>query len=111
VRLILAGASARCGGKASRVAPNGDISRGANPYLRGAAEGAIFMVSFGLGTLPLLLAVSVLGRSFSFSIRQKIKIAQPILLTLVGLILLQRGLHLDLSLFESAVPKAGCECH
>lgn len=79
--------------------------------MSGAAEGGIFMAFFGLGTLPLLLAVSVLGRSFSLTVRQKIRIAQPILLTVAGLLLLQRGLHLDLSLFESAVPKAGYECH
>ena len=77
----------------------------------GIPEGGLFMLTFGLGTLPLLLIVSVLGRSFSVSIRQKIKIAQPILLGLVGLLLLQRGLHLDLSLFESAVPPAGIDCH
>lgn len=77
----------------------------------GIAEGAVFMAVFGMGTLPLLLAVSVLGRSFSVSVRQKIKFAQPILLSIAGLLLLQRGLHLDLSLFESAVPKAGVDCH
>lgn len=77
----------------------------------GIPEGGLFMLAFGLGTLPLLLIVSVLGRSFSVSIRQKIKIAQPILLGLVGLLLLQRGLHLDLSLFESAVPPAEIDCH
>lgn len=74
-------------------------------------EGGLFMALFGLGTLPLMLTVSVLGRSFGYSIRQKIRMAQPILLTLAGLLLLQRGLHLDLSLFESTVPKAGYECH
>lgn len=76
-----------------------------------AAEGALFMALFGMGTLPLLLTVSILGRSFSLGIRKKLKIAQPILLTIAGLLLLQRGLHLDLSLFESAVPGAGYECH
>jgi sulfite exporter TauE/SafE len=77
----------------------------------GTLEGTIFMAVFGIGTLPLLLAVSVLGRSFSISVRKKIKFAQPILLIIAGLLLLQRGLHLDLSLFESAVPKAGVDCH
>jgi hypothetical protein len=77
----------------------------------GGAEGGVFMAMFGLGTLPLMLLVTVLGRSFSVSVRQKIRIAQPILLTIAGLLLLQRGLQLDLSLFESAVPKAGYECH
>lgn len=77
----------------------------------GGTEGGIFMAAFGLGTLPLLLLVSIMGRSFSVLVRQKISFAQPILLILVGLLLLQRGLHLDLSLFESAVPKAGLDCH
>jgi sulfite exporter TauE/SafE len=77
----------------------------------GGMEGGLFMLIFGAGTLPLLLAVSVLGRSFSVSVRQKLRYWQPVLLTLAGIILLQRGLHLDLSLFESAVPKAGYDCH
>ena len=77
----------------------------------GSLEGGFFMAVFGLGTLPLLLGVSVLGRSFSPAVRKNIRFAQTSLLGLVGLLLLQRGLHLDLSLFESAVPKAGAECH
>jgi sulfite exporter TauE/SafE len=77
----------------------------------GTLEGALFMAIFGLGTLPLLLAVSVLGRSFNMAVRKKIRLAQPVLLTIAGLLLIQRGLHLDLSLFESAVPKAGVDCH
>ncbi len=77
----------------------------------GAVEGALFMLVFGVGTLPLLLMVSVLDRTFSQTLRNKVRFAQPILLGLAGLLLLQRGLHLDLSLFESAVPKAGVDCH
>lgn len=77
----------------------------------GGPEGALFMAVFGLGTLPLLLFVSMLGQSLSLTVRHKLKVVQPILLGLVGFLLLQRGLHLDLSLFESAVPKAGADCH
>lgn len=77
----------------------------------GISEGALFMAAFGLGTLPLLLGVSVLSRSFGGAVRQRVRLAQPILLMVVGWLLLQRGLHLDLSLFESAVPKAGIDCH
>lgn len=77
----------------------------------GSAEGGIFMAVFGLGTLPLLLMVSLFSGSFSQTVRKKIRIAQPILLGIVGLLLLQRGLNLDLTLFESAVPKAGMDCH
>lgn len=77
----------------------------------GGIEGGLFMAVFGLGTLPLLLLVTLIGGTFGTALRQKIRIAQPILMGIVGLLLLQRGLHLDLSLFESAVPKAGVECH
>lgn len=77
----------------------------------GMVEGAGFMAFFGLGTLPLLLTVSVLNRSFGLALRQRVRLAQPILLMVAGWLLLQRGLHLDLSLFDSAVPKAGADCH
>ena len=74
-------------------------------------NGALFMAVFGLGTLPLLFAATLFGRSFSVSVRSRMRVFQPLLLTLAGILLLQRGLHLDLSIFESAVPAAGYECH
>lgn len=77
----------------------------------GGTKGGIFMAAFGMGTLPLLLAVSVFGQSLGLTIRKKIRMAQPLLLFIIGLLLLQRGLNLDISLFESAVPKAGMDCH
>lgn len=77
----------------------------------GGPEGGIFMALFGLGTLPLLLAVSMLGRSLSLGVRRKMHIVQPVLLTLAGLLLLYRGLELDLSLLDSVVPGARYECH
>lgn len=74
--------------------------------------GGLFMAAFGLGTLPLLLSVNLIGQSAKKTlIRHKIRYAQPILLVLSGLILLQRGLHTDLSFLESVVPKALLQCH
>ncbi|MEQ1747691.1 MAG: sulfite exporter TauE/SafE family protein, partial [Saprospiraceae bacterium] len=74
-------------------------------------EGGLFMAAFGAGTLPLLFVASALGHTFRGAVRQKIRVVQPALLILAGCLLLQRGLHVDLSLFETAVPKAGLECH
>ncbi|HMX39171.1 MAG TPA: sulfite exporter TauE/SafE family protein, partial [Saprospiraceae bacterium] len=76
-----------------------------------AAGGALFMAVFGVGTLPLLLMLSVLGQGAGTWVRQRVRFLQPVLLAVAGLLLLQRGLHLDLSLFDSAVPKAGTDCH
>lgn len=73
--------------------------------------GAAFMALFGLGTLPLLLVLMASGQRFSPVWRQKFRLLQPIILVAAGMLLLSRGLHLDLSLFESAVPPAVPNCH
>lgn len=73
--------------------------------------GGRFMVLFGLGTVPLLFALSWLGRPIQTIVRRNIRVVQPLLLLLAAWILLSRGLHLDLSLFESAVPAAKVDCH
>jgi sulfite exporter TauE/SafE len=73
--------------------------------------GGIFMGMFGLGTLPLLLVVIFAGKSMGHSMRLQLKWIQPVLLVLAGGLLLMRGLNLDLSAFNAAVPKAILECH
>lgn len=76
-----------------------------------ATQGALFMAAFGLGTAPLMIGVSVAGHSLKGTFRRRFKLVQPILLALAGTLLLVRGLHLDLSAFESAIPRAGLDCH
>lgn len=77
----------------------------------GGWEGALFMLLFGLGTLPLLFALMLSGSRLAPGIRRKFQMAQPLVLLVAGGLLLYRGLHLDLSLFLSAVPPAEMECH
>ncbi|MFN0013973.1 MAG: sulfite exporter TauE/SafE family protein [Saprospiraceae bacterium] len=74
-------------------------------------QGGAFMALFGLGTLPLLWLLMATGQRFSTEWRRRFRLVQPAMLVLAGLLLLTRGLQLDLSLFESAVPKAGADCH
>ncbi len=76
-----------------------------------AYQGALFMALFGLGTAPLMIGVSVVGHTFKKEIKQRFRVVQPVLLAIAGVLLLVRGLHLDLSLFESAVPPANMDCH
>lgn len=75
------------------------------------AQGGLFMAVFGLGTLPLLYAFTFAGRSFGHGLKRYFGYWQPVLLTIAGLLLIQRGMALDISLFESAVPKSGFDCH
>lgn len=77
----------------------------------GLWQGGAFMVLFGLGTVPLFFMFTLAGNSLGRGLRQRFKTLQPLLLSLAGVWLISRGLHLDLSLFESAVPPADLDCH
>ncbi len=54
------------------------------------AAGVVFMVCFGLGTLPLLAAVWLMGSLFA-PVGRRLRYATPIALALVGGLLIARG--------------------
>lgn len=54
------------------------------------------MVFFGLGTLPLMFGLSLASKFFGSQMRFKLQKFMPILLGLVGVMLIVRGLGLDL---------------
>jgi len=74
-------------------------------------HGAVFMMLFGLGTLPLLFLLMLSGRRIPVAVRSRFRYVQPALLLLAAALLLYRGFHLDLSLFQGAVPPATPDCH
>lgn len=74
-------------------------------------QSAGYMIFFGIGTLPALLGVGLAGHFLNFKNRQRLRWVQPVLLAAAGLLLLQRGLKIDLSTWDSAVPQAGFDCH
>lgn len=74
-------------------------------------DGALFMLLFGLGTVPLLMALLLGGHRVAALLRGRFRWLQPAILILAGALLLYRGLQLDLSLFQGAVPPADADCH
>lgn len=54
------------------------------------------MVAFGVGTLPAMVAVTFVANKISGSARQKMNRVVPYLLTLVGLLIVLRGMNLDI---------------
>lgn len=54
------------------------------------------MVFFGLGTLPAMIAVGFMLNKISLSLRSKMNKALPYLLTVVGLMIVLRGMNLDI---------------
>ena len=62
----------------------------------GVAEGSVYMILFGLGTIPMLLMISMAGNILSSSIRNKINKLIPILVVVVGILFILRGLSLGI---------------
>jgi len=61
-----------------------------------ALEGTLYMILFGLGTIPMLLAISLAGNMMSQAIRKKINKLIPVLVIVVGLLFILRGLSLGI---------------
>ena len=60
-------------------------------------ESVLFMLLFGLGTLPLMLSVHIIGATLlSFSLRNKARKLIPIFLASMGVLLILRGLNLGI---------------
>jgi uncharacterized protein len=60
------------------------------------ADGALFMAGFGIGTIPAMLGLSMMGAVVSLKQRNLIKRSMPIISALLGLVLIARGLNLGI---------------
>lgn len=77
-------------------------------------DGALFMMAFGAGTLPVLLTVSRLGNHLSANFRTKARKLIPITVFLMGILLIARGSNLGipyLSPAHSEQLETTAECH
>lgn len=79
------------------------------------AEGAAYMLLFGLGTWPVMLLVSYFGQWISLTVRNKIRSAIPYVVMAMGIVFILRGLSLDIPFVSPNISHeqhAGIEiCH
>ncbi|MDX1951180.1 MAG: sulfite exporter TauE/SafE family protein [Verrucomicrobiota bacterium] len=69
------------------------------------------MLLFGLGTLPVMLAISLAGNSFSRWTAQKpLRALVPLTLGIIGLALLLRGMSLGIPFVSPSASNAGLRC-
>jgi sulfite exporter TauE/SafE len=61
-----------------------------------AALGTLYMILFGLGTIPMLLGISMAGNLVSVALRKRINKLIPILVAVVGIFFILRGLSLGI---------------
>ncbi len=85
-----------------------------------ALNAGLYMVMFGLGTMPMMLAFLIFSRQLSFNWRNRLRRLTPALMVIVGTILILRGLDLGIpyisplldSLMITAGPgKEAVPCH
>jgi sulfite exporter TauE/SafE len=66
----------------------------------------VFMAGFGIGTIPVMFAVSLLGKQVGAGIRKKLRIVVPVLTVLLGVLLVLRGSNLGIPYVSPRVEKA-----
>ncbi len=59
-------------------------------------SGSLFMFIFGLGTLPMLLAISLIGNMITLELRKKITKLIPYAIVFIGVLFILRGLSLGI---------------
>jgi len=79
-------------------------------------DGSIFMFFFGLGTIPAMFTLSVMGSFVNLNFRNKLKRAIPAFSILVGMILILRGMNLGIPYISPVMKQAKQEtqvdcCH
>jgi sulfite exporter TauE/SafE len=77
---------------------------------------AIFMLGFGLGTLPVMSAISIGGAKLSCHVRQRLRYAAPVIGVVVATLFLLRGMalgipHVSPVKATAAHPASCCEGH
>ena len=69
-----------------------------------ALQGAVFMMSFGWGTLPVMFGVVILGGSLKQNFRAKLRTAFPALMATMAILLIIRGLNLGIPYLSPKMP-------
>lgn len=73
--------------------------------------GALYMLAFGLGTVPMMLGIGLSGRLVSADLRLKLcRLVPGAVLVLAGLLIL-RGLSLGIPYLSPDLSQGSCACH
>ncbi len=76
-----------------------------------APLGMGYMILFGLGTLPMMMLIALIGNVVSIPIRNKMNKVVPYIIVIIGLIFILRGLTLGIPYLSPAKEKLTTESH
>lgn len=63
---------------------------------QGILEGSLYMLFFGVGTIPLMTTAIYLGNFLNKTIKQRIVKVIPVIVVIVGVLFIVRGMGLDI---------------
>ena len=73
-------------------------------------NGAFYMLAFGFGTVPMMLAISLSGKLVPFSLRLKLLKAVPVAVILLASLLILRGMELGIPYVSPVLSSATPGC-
>lgn len=76
----------------------------------GIMQGGVYMIVFGLGTVPMMLGLSCSGRMLPARLRLKLRTALPVAVFLVGALLILRGMNLGIPYLSPVLGAEGVAC-
>jgi sulfite exporter TauE/SafE len=80
-----------------------------------AWESSLYMMLFGLGTIPLMTTAIYLGKFLNSTVKQRIQKAIPVFVIIIGLLFILRGLGLGIPYISPAnmqhTASSKMECH
>lgn len=65
--------------------------------MQNSTYGMLYMIVFGLGTVPMVSSLAYLNQFFTISFRNKLQKAIPIVVVVIGILFILRGLGLGIS--------------
>jgi sulfite exporter TauE/SafE len=66
-------------------------------------HGGLFMLSFGLGTMPVMLSFLLMAKQFNINYRKQLSRLAPVLISMIGVLLILRGLNLGIPYVSPAM--------
>ncbi|MFT4780410.1 MAG: sulfite exporter TauE/SafE [Psychroserpens sp.] len=83
--------------------------------MQNAVYGSLYMILFGLGTIPLMTTAIYLGKFLNSSVKQRIQKAIPVCIVIIGLLFIVRGMGLGIPYLSPApivdVASSTIDCH
>lgn len=73
-------------------------------------DSVAYMALFGLGTVPMLLGISIMGGLFPVSFRQRLQRTTPYFLAFVGVLLVLRGMSLGIPYLSPDMSTGHAHC-